>query len=224
MNAYPSYPTQTSAPWEYPQEQRGGTNGFAVTSLIFGIVGGILLAVPFGIAGLRRARNTGTGRGMSIAGLILSGVWAVLLLALVAVGALASGGTSSLDVKVGDCVKELPTGTRVMTMRVVPCDQPHLAEVYAVLEMSSGGFPGGAAVDAFTDKCDPALRSYAPQAYADDSVGIYTLHPTRTSWTLGDRVVTCIATSENPQTGSILEATGRPSIEDETAGGTSIDV
>ncbi|MGQ0467566.1 MAG: septum formation family protein [Sporichthyaceae bacterium] len=207
MSTLPSYPPHTAEPWAYPQQPQKGSNGYAVTSLIFGIIGGILLAVPFGIAGLRRAKTAGTGKGMSIAGLILSGVWALIFGGLVAIGAYA-GGTSALDVKAGDCVRELPSGSRVITMSVVDCDQPHLAEVYAVLEMPSGAFPGGAAVETFSQKCDPALENYAPKAHADEAVGIYTLYPTRTSWSLGDRVVTCIATLETAQTGSIVQWKG----------------
>lgn len=203
----PWSPTSDQAPgFIYPTrldpQQSSGRNGFATASLGFGVIGGILLAVPFGIVGLKRSRVSGVGRGRAIAGLILSGVWALLIGAGVAVGAI-SGGTSSLDVKAGDCLRELPTGTRIVTVPVVACDQPHVGEAYALLEIPKGGFPGGAAVEAFTQNCDAALQRYAPGAYADDSVGIYTLYPTRLSWSFGDRVVTCIAVTETPRTGSI---------------------
>jgi hypothetical protein len=52
-------------------------NGFAVTSMILGIVGFCvplicgLLAMLFGFLGLARSKETGTGKGMAIAGIIL---------------------------------------------------------------------------------------------------------------------------------------------------------
>jgi hypothetical protein len=51
-------------------------NGFAVASLIFGLIGGSLLGLIFGFIGLSKAKKIGgKGRGMSIAGIILSVVW-----------------------------------------------------------------------------------------------------------------------------------------------------
>lgn len=57
----------------------GKTNGFAIASLIFGIFGGILLSVIFGIVALSQIKKRGDkGKGMAITGLVLSGVWTVL--------------------------------------------------------------------------------------------------------------------------------------------------
>ena len=60
-------------------------NGFAVAALIFGIIGGSLLGLIFGFIGLSKSKQTGTGKGMSIAGIILSALWLIATVALVAV-------------------------------------------------------------------------------------------------------------------------------------------
>lgn len=224
--ALPAYPSQSTwdghASGSGDDPQTSGGTGFATAALGFGIVGGILLAVPFGILGLRRSKISGKGRRRSIAGLILSVVWATLL-AAGAFGAI-SGGTSSLDVKAGDCLRDLPTGARVMSVSVVPCDQPHVAEAYALLEMPKGSFPGNAAMETFSEKCDPALQTYAPGAHADTAVGIYMLYPTRWSWNLGDRVITCIAITEAPQTGTIKGAPLKESTPKESTPARGINV
>jgi len=72
----------------YSAPPRQGTNGFAIAALIFGIIGGALLGFIFGFIALSQTKRTGqTGRGMAIAGIVLSALWTigVLLLIIVAV-------------------------------------------------------------------------------------------------------------------------------------------
>lgn len=73
--------------------QGTSTNGFAVASLVLGIVWlywlGSLLAVIFGavaISQIRRAEGRQTGEGMAIAGLVLGIVGLVILLTLIIIG------------------------------------------------------------------------------------------------------------------------------------------
>lgn len=71
MGAYAPYP---GGPGAYAQQK--GTNGFAVASLVLGIIWcyfvGSLLAVIFGhIAISQIGRDGGSGKGMAIAGLVL---------------------------------------------------------------------------------------------------------------------------------------------------------
>jgi len=67
-----------------------GTNGFAIASLIFGIIGGSLFAWIFGGVALSKIKQTGqSGRGMAITGIVLGIAWVVLFAIIVAVGGLA---------------------------------------------------------------------------------------------------------------------------------------
>lgn len=59
------------------------SNGFAVASLVLGLIGGTVLSLIFGVVGLRRARNGGPGKVMSWFGIGLSIVWMVPLAYLI---------------------------------------------------------------------------------------------------------------------------------------------
>jgi uncharacterized protein DUF4190 len=80
-----------AAPREFPGEPPpldapdGPTNGFAVASFVLGLLGfGILLSYIFGAVALRQIRDRQQrGKGLAIAGLILSGLWTLLLAAVV---------------------------------------------------------------------------------------------------------------------------------------------
>ena len=72
-----------------------GTNGFAIAALIFGIIGGALLGFIFGFIALSQTKRTGqNGRGMAIAGIVLSALWTVgvLLLIILAVASSTPSG------------------------------------------------------------------------------------------------------------------------------------
>lgn len=61
---------------------RAGTNGFAIASLVFGIVGGALLAIIFGHISRSQIRRTGErGEGMAFTGLVLGYVWTAIIAA-----------------------------------------------------------------------------------------------------------------------------------------------
>jgi len=154
------------------------------------------------VIGLIKAKDYQSGRGMAIAGIALSVVWIIGLLIFIVV-AVGSDRVTATDVKVGDCLAEIPDGERVLTVKTISCEESHAGEVFAVLTMPDGDFPGQAEVEAYHEKCSPELASYSPQSMLDESVQLYVLYPTAETWANGDRVVTCIATLDPPRTGSI---------------------
>ncbi len=181
-----------------------GTNWWAVVSLIFGILGGVLISVICGIVGLNRAKNGQGGRGMAIAGLVLSGLWVLGIIVLVAVLLISDkGSVSATDVKAGDCLAQLPASGLVITVDTAPCSEPHTGEIFSVMKMPDGDFPGQFAIEEYQNKCAPELARYSPNAAADPGVGLFVLYPSEDSWKQGDRTVTCIATTETPRTGNL---------------------
>jgi len=132
------------------------------------------------------------------------GVLALLAIAaIVFVVIIGKGTVTATDVKVGDCLKEIPGNTRVLTVDTIDCDKPHAGEVFAVLLMPEGEFPGQSAIEAYQNKCEPELATYAPGAVTDNSVQLYVLYPTAETWSQGDRAVTCVATLDPPRSGSL---------------------
>lgn len=203
----PSYPPPQGqyAPAQGPYAPAPpGTNWWAVVSLIFGVIGGILISVVCGIVGLNRAKKGQGGRGMAIAGLVLSALWAVVIVVLVAALVFFDKGTvSATEVKAGDCLKELPASGLVITLDTAPCTEPHTGEIFSVMEMPDGEFPGTFAIEEYKNKCAPELADYSPEASEDPDVGLFVLYPSQDSWEQGDHTVTCIATTDSPRTGPL---------------------
>jgi hypothetical protein len=140
---------------------------------------------------------------------IALGVAAAVVVVLVIVGVVAllafvgRDSVTATDIEVGDCLSEIPGDARVFSVRTVSCEEPHVGEVFAVLQMPDGDYPGQATINDYADQCGPRLSAFAPSAMTDDSVQLYVLYPTPETWKLGDRAVTCIATLDPPRTGSL---------------------
>jgi hypothetical protein len=172
--------------------------------LIFGVLGGVLISVVCGIVGLNRAKKGQGGRGMAIAGLVLSGIWVLVIVGAVAFFVIFDkGNVSATEVKAGDCLKQLPASGLVITVDTAPCGEPHTGEIFSVMTMPDGDFPGQFAIEEYQHKCAPELAKYSPKASADPDVGLFVLYPSKDSWGQGDRAVTCIATTDKPRTGAL---------------------
>jgi Domain of unknown function (DUF4190)/Septum formation len=199
---YPSYP---------PYPVRPPLSGWAIASLIFGILGGILVSVVTGIVALAKTKDGRfRGRGLAVAGLALSGVWLVIT-AVIVFFVVRSEGNSTDDgsvrattLQTGDCLPTLPGGEElVLDVDKVGCEQPHIGEVFASIPILGSEFPGYQAMEDYQDQCATALAGFSPDAMADDEISLYTLYPTEVTWQQGDRTMTCIATTETPTTGSL---------------------
>jgi Septum formation/Domain of unknown function (DUF4190) len=197
-----------------PQPPPRSTNGFAIASLIFGIIGGVVLpvigvvlSVIFGIIALTQTKGgRQAGRGMAIAGLLLSAAWTVLgVVVVVLIVAFGQDSVEATDVQVGDCIETTPGDyANVKTLPKVSCDKPHEGEVYALLQVSGDTFPGQTALrDEYDKQCESALGTYSPKAAADSAYQIYVLYPTQQTWDKGDRRVACLTITTDKRTGSV---------------------
>jgi hypothetical protein len=208
---------QSSAP------HAGGTDGFAIASLVLGLIGGVLLALIFGVLALRRIRKTGRdGRGLAIAGLVLAGLWTLGAGVLVAVGVpdsaeravdgsvTTSGDVTLADVQVGDCTERPPEG-EVLTLRVLPCASQHASEVYAVFDLDGEQYPGDDDAVRFAEGgCNRELERLLPES-DETAYGLFYYAPSEDSWSLGDRSVICLLEGPNGRqmTGSVVERSRR---------------
>lgn len=112
-----------------------------------------------------------------------------------------AGDVSVFELLPGDCMTPPEqVSTSVGEVRVVPCDEPHTQEVYALvefepLEEGADDFPGDDGVEAFAQAaCLEPFVDYVGIDYVDSALFITYLLPTVRSWTEeGDREIVCIA-------------------------------
>lgn len=219
MQPSPAYGQQQWVAPAYAGPQKSGTNGFAIAALVFGIIGGCLLGIIFGIIALVQTSRTGQkGRGLAIAGIVLSGVWVLVLIIAAVVGGLDdakrdssgtvvdSGTVNTADLEVGDCLNDLKAGTDVLDIPAVSCAEPHEGEVYAVVEFSGSEFPGEDALSERAQRrCLRELRSVAPDVVRDPAYGVFWFQPTDFTWARGDRDLACVASTDTKRAGSITD-------------------
>ena len=171
-----------------------------------------------GIVALRRtaARNT-RGHGLAIAGTVLGILGTVALVAAVTVVVLTALATRPLPPDVGEprnaraqqlvtgsCVEALPPDGPVGSVRVVPCADPHEAQVITQFSFAADAvWPGQQAADARV-----ARACVLDQSEITAGVRTVTWSPTERSWADGDRVGLCLAVVDGGGvTGSFLDGT-----------------
>lgn len=83
----PGYP---NAGYGSAPPARVKTDGFAIAALVLSIIGGLLLAVIFAFVArgrIKRSNGALTGKGLTTAALVISGLWVLGIAALIAIGA-----------------------------------------------------------------------------------------------------------------------------------------
>ncbi|WIY06718.1 DUF4190 domain-containing protein [Amycolatopsis mongoliensis] len=172
-----------------------GTDGFAIASLLCGLPGLVPLSALFGILALVRiSRSKESGRGLAIAGLVLSVVWLGVGLTTVVPKLLthaASGPDYIHTMAAGDCLNSGADGEYVTR---VSCDQPHDEQVVKRVDVSSGyeTYPGVAALrDPALLACEAAAVAYFTEGTPPPSLKFMAHLPTEDSWADGVREATC---------------------------------
>ncbi|MBB5917238.1 hypothetical protein BJY24_006150 [Nocardia transvalensis] len=201
----PGGPGQFGPPPGQPPQQQG-TNGFAIASLILGILGGFcLLGAVFGVIALVQIKKTGQrGRGLAIAGIALTAVW----VAVGIIGAVAAGGSGHRDsagevtrdsseavtrLREGDCVGGIEDGKRTTSVSVTPCAQPHDGEVIAKFDLDRGSFPGESVVSQKAEeRCTTLVETALANSSLIDQLQISFLYPDNKKDWDRDRGVTCL--------------------------------
>jgi hypothetical protein len=209
----PEVPVPRGPPPEEPRK----TSGFAIASFVLGLIGGVFLSVIFGIVALRRIRRRNLkGRGLAIAGLALSGVWVLVIAVGVTVALLTdaerdssgriqeTGSESVFDLRVGDCMNDIEETDAELSVEVTPCEEPHDAEVISTFGLADGDYPGESFIFRAADpRCARGLDALAPPAGGAAEPEPFYYFPTKESWALDDRRITCVALLPEPQRGSL---------------------
>jgi Septum formation len=103
----------------------------------------------------------------------------------------------------GNCLAELPSDEPVGEVTVVPCSDPHPAQVVASKTFASASFPGESNLVAKTTQmCTPALIT-SDIATGDLTYTVWT--PSEGSWADGDRVGLCVVSSTTNLSASLID-------------------
>ncbi|MET9323905.1 DUF4190 domain-containing protein [Streptomyces sp. NPDC003038] len=212
------------------------TNVLAIVAFVMSLVCALpLVPLILGIIALSQIRDRGEkGKGLAIAAIAIHGAtiaFYALMLILGLSGALDDGpplkrdtsgqvtgpGSSKVeDIRMGDCFntdddlaeyQDKDGGQAAFSVRIVPCDQPHEGEAYAVFDLEGGSYPGTEKVISVAEeKCaGTALTDYVGDAAKlPEKLEVYYYHPQSTTWALGDREVTCfLGDTSGASTGSV---------------------
>ncbi|MET7357172.1 DUF4190 domain-containing protein [Streptomyces sp. NPDC005562] len=206
-------------PGPYSPYSRPPVNGFAIASLVLGLLCFLPgVGLVLGLIALAQIKRKGErGKGMAVAGSILSVVGVLMLvLAVVAGGArdfmdgfreaarASRQDTGAFPVDKGGCLNA-PEG-RLDSMRFgyqvdeVPCAGPHDAEVFASYRVHQATYPGDGVLTGVAEtKCADLQFAYVMDRWQDfGDADLYYFVPDRTTWRRGDRHVTCLFGAPDP--------------------------
>jgi hypothetical protein len=155
-------------------------------------------------------RQPQRGKGLAIAGLCLSGVWVVGVIAVVLVVSTQSaaqrspdstqitkpGHLSALDLRTGDCFQN-PTGSdpasEVGDVAAVPCTTAHDAQVIGQLPVAGSDYPGEAAFTAQAKPgCEAAEKSAVDQSKVTETMSLLWIYPEEGAWDDGTKTISCL--------------------------------
>lgn len=113
------------------------------------------------------------------------------LLVLLLAGCASEGNVFSLAV--GDCFDDpSESAGEISDVAIVDCTEPHDNEVFHVIDVADGTFPGDAALaEQAQAECLPAFEAYVGTTYEESALDVFPITPTAGSWEAGDRQVVC---------------------------------
>ncbi|GAA2721606.1 DUF4190 domain-containing protein [Cellulomonas aerilata] len=194
---------------------RPRTDGLAVASFVTAVVGLGLVGIGLGLGALVRIRRgVRQGRGLALAGIAIGVVWTVVEVVVVVglVSAALANRPLSLAVDgprdayatqlvTGHCLADLPADEAVGRVPVVPCDEPHAAQVVSEFRFAPDAiWPGQDDADALV-----AAGCELSTGELEAGLGAVTWAPTPGTWEDGDRTGLCVAHRDAPFTGSLLD-------------------
>jgi Septum formation len=127
-------------------------------------------------------------------------------------GEVVEGGQSDVfTVSVGDCLSEAASDGEVSDVPIVPCSEPHDAEIYHDFELDGTEFPGDEEVTRLADEgCLGAFEDFVGVPFDSSTLEITYYTPTEGSWNeVDDRLVSCMIMDPAGPTTDSLEGAGR---------------
>ncbi|MDT0201571.1 septum formation family protein [Nocardioides sp. AE5] len=115
---------------------------------------------------------------------------------------------SVFEMRVGDCYDDPEEGmddefVEVETAKAVPCGQPHDNEVFHIVDLPDGDFPGDAETNELgMDLCYEQFEAFVGLPYEESALDFFIYQPTAESWRAGDREIACPVYGEEKLTGT----------------------
>lgn len=206
-----STPAQASyGSFTFPAMARQRVEPTAVASVVTSPLG--LVGLVLGLIGKRRVRTKQRrSRALAYTGIGLSGlfliVWILVGIVLIGNGTVARWTESpqpgdvqeahtvgASNVALGNCIEFLPPGQSVAEVQLVPCAEPHVAQVISVHDLD-GDFPGSPALAEQAESTCAADVS-ALDTDADVAVASWYFTPTEEAWQDGTHRFVCLARSD----------------------------
>lgn len=123
----------------------------------------------------------------------------------------AEGETQDVfDVGLGDCISNFNAEEQISELTVIPCEQEHDQEVFAVFEVPDGDFPGSETFQTQVESdCVGEFETFVGMAYNESALEIQWLEPTEESWAQGDRELVCTVLDPSGPVSGTLEGANR---------------
>jgi hypothetical protein len=100
--------------------------------------------------------------------------------------------TDVYSIVVGDCLDD-QSGTEVLEVPLVDCAAPHDFEVYSDFDVAGDAYPGDDEIGEQADTgCFDAFEPFVGTSYEESQLNYTYYVPTESSWTAGDRLVSCM--------------------------------
>jgi hypothetical protein len=221
----PGYPGSGYSGPAYPGRP-ASKNGYAIASFIAGLLGlfgvSLIISIVFGIMALVQIhRRPQGGKGLAIAGLVLSGLWILVIGGLIAAsvanqaqrspstGQVSHGGSINVfSLRVGDCFQN-PTGTGgslgVSYVSVVPCTTRHNAQMFAEFRVTGTSYPGRTSLLRQADQgCRARISGNLVKSKITSTMELHFLYPFAGSWADGHRTIGCLIVDSKPDLTSSL--------------------
>jgi hypothetical protein len=201
-----------------------GTDALAIASLVCAFFCAPLSLI-LGIVALRRIKRTGAGgRGLAIAGVVISALSFVAGITVVFAlhaglagrgsdGTITSSGKIAVnDLRVGDCINNPASlTTTIRAFDAVPCSQPHDGEAFASGTLPlTGAWPGTAGVTAAAaDQCRAAFAAFDNISLDSSALSVLYFYPEQANWAAGDRGYVCVVGVQGSKTTGTLKGAAR---------------
>ena len=188
-HASPAGPGSVTGPTAHPADPSGAGDSSG--------------ASPGGPPRRRRSRAALLIGGLAVVCLIGLGSFAAVLLLHGRPHAAPAALPSVFRLRTGECANSGPAG--VASPTVVPCGQPHDAEIYARFGLAGSHWPGTAAIGALARRgCTARLSSYLNPQLATAVLAESYVFPDQGAWNAGERTVICeIRSTAGKLTGSV---------------------